>query len=735
MQTGEAVINEEWARIIGYTLDELSPVAIETWKKYSHPDDLRRSDELLDIYLRGEFGYYECEARMKHKNGDWVWVLGRGKVASWSEDGKPLMMFGTHQDITERKQAEDDLLLAKAAAESANRAKSDFLANMSHEIRTPMVAIIGLGDLTLETKLSPVQRDYLENITTSARSLLAILNGILDFSKVEAGKLDLESVVFSLPASLEKVAGVITVQARAKGLAYQTEVASDVPKVVIGDPLRLEQVLINLLGNAVKFTTQGSVGLAIAPIETSAERVVLEFKVSDTGIGLSPEQCSTIFAPFTQADSSTTRRYGGTGLGLSISQRLVALMGGSITVEGEPGQGSVFRFTACFLPTVVEALPVAPAPARIDLSVIKGARVLLVEDQPINRKIAHSMLHRAGLLVTMATDGREAVELVGDTAEPFDLVLMDIQMPEMDGYEATRRLREHWGTDVLPIIAMTAHALPEERRKCLAAGMNDHVTKPIDVAELHETLCRWIKPRPGQSEASAGDNEAATPGEDVPDVPGIHTGEGLARLGGHVAMYRSLLQQFAREKREVAAQLSILLNAGDIATCRLVAHTLKGVAGNLGIADIAETAANLETALIREDLEAAGGWLATLEEQVDQALTSVTELAQLLPVESRAEQEPLALEELSALGEDMTRMLRTNNLRAIELCDRLRATLEQLCPAETVRNLSKCMERLDFDGAKGHWRECQAILKTAIHSRKVGKKFKDGYSITSGELS
>lgn len=200
-------------------------------------------------------------------------------------------------------------------------------------------------------------------------------------------------------------------------------------------------------------------------------------------------------------------------------------------------------------------------------------------------------------------------------------------------------------------------------------------------------------------------------------------------------MYRSLLQQFAREKREVAAQLSILLNAGDIATCRLVAHTLKGVAGNLGIADIAETAANLETALIREDLEAAGGWLATLEEQVDQALTSVTELAQLLPVESRAEQEPLALEELSALGEDMTRMLRTNNLRAIELCDRLRATLEQLCPAETVRNLSKCMERLDFDGAKGHWRECQAILKTAIHSRKVGKKFKDGYSITSGELS
>jgi len=633
IQTGETVFNEEWAGIIGYTLDELSPVSIETWKKYTHPDDLRKSGALLDRHLRGESGYYECEARMKHKNGHSVWVLDRGKVASWTEDGKPLMMFGTRQEITERKQAEDDVLHAKAAAESASLAKSQFLANMSHEIRTPMNAVIGLGRLLLDTDLSPGQREYLDKINSSAHLLLGIINDILDLSKVEAGKLTLEQVAFNLPECLEQVADVIAVQAHAKGLEFGIHIAPETPAYVTGDPLRLRQVLLNLLGNAVKFTESGKVELSVAGVETGApELIVLEFRVSDTGIGLSDKQRLAIFEPFTQGDSSITRSHGGTGLGLSISKRLVELMGGSIQVQGEPGRGSVFTFTAGFTSAAIADLEAKPVPASRDLRRLHEACVLLVEDNPINQQIARHQLTKIGLRVMTAINGHEAVALVTQSGEPFDLVLMDIRMPGMDGYEATRLIRLRRTAEEQPIIAMTAHSLPEERRRCLDAGMNDHLAKQFEVDDLHEKLLRWIKPRSAGNDsleetAPAVGDQSATLLKDIPELAGLRVAEALDRLGGDRAFYRELLLEFIEENRHVADQLESLLNAGEYDAAWSMAHSLKGVAGNLGAVELAATAEAMETALRRGDAEEAGARIALLNAGFRQVRVAVAAFA------------------------------------------------------------------------------------------------------------
>ena len=524
---------------------------------------------------------------------------------------------------------------------------------------------------------------------------------LLDFSKIEAGKLELAEITFPLRSILEQLMSLMESKAAEKGLRFQVATGPATPEYLKGDPLRLRQVLLNLLSNAVKFTHQGEIALAVRPLTDDSEHVTLEFSVRDTGIGLTPEQVGAIFEPFIQADSSTTRRYGGTGLGLSICRQLVDLMGGNITVASMPGQGSIFTFTVRCHRGRAGDVPHEAESGPVDVTMLRGLRVLVAEDQPINQEVFREMLEQVGISVTLAGDGVEAVAIVAKASAGFDAVLMDIQMPNLDGCQAARRIRERWSANQLPIIALTAHAGEEERDHSRAADMNDHLIKPVNPEQLYSCLLKWVRLGAGSDAAPALPVDHQTPHGDLPEsLPGFAVAEGLAALRGNTVLYRRLIREFARTHGEDAAGIRAALSAENLDQARTMAHAIRGVAGNLKARQVQRLADELEAALEHDRRDTADRLLPRLSE----ALAEIQAAALLLTPEDhpREQSRPLRTPDSAAVSpflDQLIPLLRQNQLTALEVMDQVAVCLAGTILETESALLAEAVERLDFASA------------------------------------
>lgn len=836
--------NRRMDEMLGYAFGEQIGQSTRIW---FHDDNayINAGNQIYPNILHGKIDVREMNLLRKDGSSLWCRTFSRAIDPADPTRGNVVVF----EDVTAERAATEQMRAAKTLAENAVRMKSDFLANMSHEIRTPMNAIIGMSHLAMKTELTPRQRDYMKKIQWSSQHLLGIINDILDLSKIEAGKMTVESIDFELNQVLENVIGLISEKAAAKNLELILEIDADVPHSLIGDPLRIGQVLINYANNAVKFTEQGNIAIRVAVARASSRELILNFSVSDTGIGLDEEQRNRLFQSFEQADSSTTRKYGGTGLGLAISRQLVSLMGGEVGVDSKLGTGSTFWFTVPLGHREGKQQQLLPAPdlrgrrvlviddndharevigdmlsnmsfvvslapsglagiaeivraanagepyeivfldwqmpgldgiatarkisdsmpmnaphmvmitaygrdevmkaaddARIDdvlikpvtssllfdtamrilgttqtsqlrsaehpapgtdLAAIAGARILLVEDNELNQEVAMELLHQAGFLVDIADNGTIAMNMLNNQDKDYDMVLMDMQMPVMDGVTATREIRKQAKWSALPIIAMTANAMASDRDRCIDAGMNDYLVKPIDPDQLWITLRRWIKPLREVTLTTVKPAHKQSDVVTIAPVAGLDVKAGLHHALGKEALYTSLLRKFSDGQKDFPERLAEAMTQGDLVLAERLAHTFKGLCGQIGAGELRTMAESLEQSIrnrepkekIQATLKLVPGTLAKLVSAIDKRFPVVESVQSTVAVD---------LGELREISIRLAAELAADDFASSDTFDQHEA-LMRAALGERFITLASAIHDFNFALAADQLREAMAI--------------------------